>query len=128
MRLLLDTHTFLWWCTDDPRLSLTALDVLGAADTEVYLSSASAWEIAIKTRLKRLELPRPPTEFIPEMISRHSLAVLPVSLTHSLHDFELPSLHSDPFDRLLVAQTVTEDMKLVTNDRAIVQYDVPTLW
>jgi PIN domain nuclease of toxin-antitoxin system len=94
----------------------------------VYLSTVSAWEIAIKTRLKRLELPRPPAEFVPEMISRHSLAVLSISLTHTLHEFELPSLHSDPFDRLLVAQAVKEGMQLVTNDRLVVEYDVPTLW
>ena len=128
MRLLLDTHTFLWWCKDDPRLSLTVLDSLGAANNEVYLSTASAWEIVIKSRLNRLELPSPPSQFVQEMITRHSLAVLPIALKHALHDFVLPSLHSDPFDRLLIGQTITEDMKLVTNDRTILQYEVPTLW
>ena len=128
MRLLLDTHAFLWWCTDDPRLSLAVIDSVADASNEVYLSAVSPWEIAIKARLGRLELPSPPRDFVRHMIVRHALAVLPITLDHSLRDFDLPSLHADPFDRLLVCQALAEDMKLVTNDRAIMQYGGPTLW
>lgn len=128
MRLLLDTHVFLWWCADDPRLSLAVIDAVANEDNEVYLSAVSGWEIAIKSRLGRLPLPEPPAVFVPRMIERHALAVLPVGLKHTLADFDLPKLHSDPFDRLLVAQAKAEDMTLVTADGAVTQYGVKTLW
>lgn len=128
MRLLLDTHAFLWWCADDPRLSLSVIDAVSSEENEVYLSVVSGWEIAIKNRLGRLPLPEKPGSFVPRMIERHSLAVLPVNLRHSLLDAELPGLHSDPFDRLLVAQAVLEDMKLVTDDRVVTSYPIRTLW
>lgn len=128
MKLLLDTHAFLWWCADDPRLSLSVIDAVGSEENEVYLSVVSGWEIAIKNRLGRLPLPEKPGTFVPQMIERHSLAVLPVGLRHSLFDAELPVFHNDPFDRLLVAQAVLEDMTLVTDDRAVTSYPVKSLW
>ncbi len=128
MKLLLDTHAFLWWCSDDARLSLRAIDAVGNADNEVWFSVASAWEIAIKARLGRLPLPEPPDTFVPRMIDHHALGVLPIHLKHTLADFELPAHHHDPFDRLLVTQAAAEGMKLVTNDHLMSQYPVDTLW
>lgn len=128
MRLLLDTHTFLWWCSDDAQLSLAVIDAVGNADNEVWLSVVSAWEIAIKARLGRLPLPEPPSVFVPHMVERHALGVMPIQLKHTLADFELPEHHHDPFDRLLVAQALSEGMTLVTDDRAVSQYPVETLW
>jgi PIN domain nuclease of toxin-antitoxin system len=128
VRLLLDTHTFLWWCADDPRLTLPVIDAVGSQENEVYLSVVSGWEIAIKSRLGRLPLPEQAGKFVRRMIERHALAVLPVNLAHTLLDADLPAIHNDPFDRLLVAQAKLEGMTLVTDDRVVTQYAVETLW
>lgn len=128
MRLLLDTHVVLWWCADDGRLSTTVRTAVGSADNEVYFSVVSGWEIAIKARLGRLPLPEAPDEFVPLMLKRHAFTVLPITLKHVLADYSLPQHHSDPFDRLLAAQAANGDMTLVTNDRALSEYPVKTLW
>jgi len=116
MRLLLDTHAFLWWCANDPRLSTKVTAAVGDGDNEVYFSAVSGWEIAIKSRLGRLDLPEAP------------FGVLPITLRHALSDFQLPAVHPDPFDRLLVSQAQVEGLTLVTNDRAMGKYDVATFW
>lgn len=128
MRLLLDTHAFLWWCADDPRLTETVLQTVATADSEVFVSAVTGWEIAIKTRLGKLPLGEAPDAFITRMLARHAFGVLPISLRHTLRDYSLPTHHSDPFDRLLVAQAQLEALTLVTNDDKISRYDVPTLW
>ncbi|MDT3680961.1 MAG: type II toxin-antitoxin system VapC family toxin [Truepera sp.] len=128
MRLLLDTHAFLWWCANDPRLSTKVTAAVGDGDNEVYFSAVSGWEIAIKSRLGRLDLPEAPTEFVPRMLQLHAFGVLPITLRHALSDFQLPAVHPDPFDRLLVSQAQVEGLTLVTNDRAMGKYDVATFW
>ena len=128
MRLLLDTHAFLWWCADDPRLTETVLQTVADADNEVFVSAVTGWEIAIKTRLGKLPLGEEPNAFMTHMLARHAFGVLPISLRHTLRDFSLPTHHSDPFDRLLVAQAQLEALTLITDDGQIVKYDVPTLW
>lgn len=128
MQLLLDTHTFLWWTADDPQLSSAARAAIANAANDVFISAVSGWEMAIKARLGRLPLPEPPDSFMARMIGRHALSVLPVTMRHALHVFHLPEHHSDPFDRLLVAQANLESMTLITNDAAIRRYSVSTLW
>ncbi|CAA9558904.1 MAG: hypothetical protein AVDCRST_MAG86-441 [uncultured Truepera sp.] len=128
MRLLLDTHAFLWWCADDPRLSRRAVQAVSDGSREVLLSAVSGWEVAIKARLGKLPLNDVPTTFMARMLERHAFGVLPVTMRHALGDYGLPAHHSDPFDRLLVAQAQLEGLTLVTDDAFIRRYEVETLW
>ena len=128
MRVLLDTHVFLWWITDDPRLSSRARRVIADGRNELLFSAASGWEIAIKAQLGRISLPEDPERFIPEQLARNGIESLPISLSHALHVYTLPLLHRDPFDRLLVAQAQLEDLPIVTADPHIPQYAVHILW
>jgi PIN domain nuclease of toxin-antitoxin system len=128
MRLLLDTHAFLWWITNDERLSARCVAALSDRETEVYLSVAAAWEMAIKYPLGRLKLDAPPDVFIPREIKSNGIIVLPVSLPHVLRTAALPPIHRDPFDRLMVAQSQIEQMDLVTVDPLILKYVVNTFW
>ncbi len=130
MNVLLDTHTFLWWLEDNPRLSPRAREVIANEDNTVFLSAASGWEITIKARLGKLRLTG--TEdlerFVVEQMVANAFTALPVHLSHALHVCTLPLLHRDPFDRLLVAQSQLERMPIVTNDRWIQRYPVETIW
>lgn len=127
MRLLLDTHTFLWWCANDAKLSKRAVQTIAEAE-EVFVSAVNGWEISIKVRLGKLPLPDAPLPFMQKMLERHAFSVLPITLSHTLAEFALPTHHNDPFDRLLIAQAQGEDMTLVTDDTIIQRYDVKTLW
>ena len=118
MRLLLDTHAFLWWCEDDPKLGVAEREAIRDGANEVFLSAASVWEMAIKQGLGRLQLPEPPSVAAPCM----GIVPLPVAFAHAEATVSLPSLHRDPFDRLLVAQARTEGMTLVTHDPLIRVY------
>ena len=104
MRALLDTHTFLWWITDSPELSQSARNAIGDSTNELSLSAASGWEIAIKTKLGRLGIAGDPEKLIPEQMALNAIDGLPVQMSHALHVFQLPDLHRDPFDRILIAQ------------------------
>ena len=123
MRLLLDTHAFLWWRIDEARLSPEVRVVVGDADI-VYVSLASAWEIAIKTSIGKLRLANP----IEQELVASDFEPLPVGLRHIEHVASLPLHHRDPFDRMLVAQCQVERLTLVTADRRLQPYDVPFLW
>lgn len=128
MKLLLDTHAFLWWCADDARISRAAAEAIADGANRVYVSAASGWEIAIKARLGKLELPQEPTTFMRAMLARHAFDVLPITLRHALMDHALPAHHNDPFDRLVVAQAMAEDLVLVSDDHQIRRYDARLLW
>ena len=130
MKALLDTHAFLWWITEHPSLSQKATELLGGGASGVYLSAVVAWEIAIKKRLDRLEVPDDLQGFFDHQIKVNDLIVLPVHLTHALRVYDLPDLpgHKDPFDRLLVAQALAEDMALVSSDETLDGYDVERIW
>lgn len=118
MRLLLDTHALLWLMNDDPRLNSRARGLIDSA-SEVYVSSASVWEIAIKARIGKIE--EDPEEVV-ERIEQAGLRELPVSARHAVAAGKLPLLHRDPFDRLLVAQAITEPMRLLTADAQLAAY------
>ena len=126
-RYLLDTHTFLWWLTEDERLSKNALQII-ESDVALFLSAASTWEIAIKHAKGRLELPKNLNTYIHGQIQKKNITSLPIQITHTLKTATLPPHHADPFDRILIAQTQLENMILITNDPLIKKYSVKTMW
>jgi PIN domain nuclease of toxin-antitoxin system len=128
MRLLLDTQVFLWWISDSQELSRVAKDAIADEEAEVLVSVVTVWEMVIKTKLGKLPLPELPGILIPKMLERHHFQVLPVTLQHTLKVYDLPDFHKDPFDRLLMAQAITEDLVFVTSDAAIKKYGLETLW
>ncbi|MBI2912117.1 MAG: type II toxin-antitoxin system VapC family toxin [Chloroflexi bacterium] len=128
MRCLLDTHAFLWWIADDPRLTERVRAILRDAEQEIFFSAASAWEIAIKTRLGHLDFDEDVAEFIPRQLLANGFSPLPVQVRHALRVHSLPLVHRDPFDRLLVAQALLEDLPILTADPIVAQYPVDVLW
>ncbi len=128
MKYLLDTHTFLWWNMDDSQLSPTAKEIISNGDNEIFLSAASAWEIAIKAARGRLVLPEDPTHYVSNRINLHGFQALPVHIHHAVQVYKLPAHHADPFDRLLVAQSQIEAMPLLSVDEEIRKYDVQVVW
>ena len=128
MKLLLDTYVFLWWIDDDPRLSKHAAELIGDGTNEVFFSAASGWELVIKNALGRIEFPSPPQRFIPGQLEQNGVQVLPIHLAHALKVAELPALHKDPFDRMLIAQALVEEVALVTSDDEIRRYPVSLVW
>ena len=128
MRALLDTHTFLWWDLDDPQISPLAGETIASPDSELLVSVASLWEIAIKVSAGKLSLPSRIEHYIPARLADYRFRALPISSEHALRVASLPMIHRDPFDRLLVAQALVEGIPLVTSDPAIIRYDVETIW
>ncbi len=128
MRVLLDTHAFLWWIADSAELSEGAREAISDEDNGPIFSVVSGWEIAIKARLGKLELPDAPEKFLSEQIFRNDLEVLPIYLRHALRVYDLPDHHQDPFDRLLVAQAILEGVPILSADPEIVRYPVQTIW
>lgn len=128
MRLLLDTCTFLWIVGGDAALSARAREAFVDPESEVFLSAASAWEIAVKHRLGKLPLPTPPEVFVPAQRAAHGIEALAVDEEAALHVGKLPDIHRDPFDRMLIAQAIVGGLVLVTPDGPIWQYPARTLW
>jgi PIN domain nuclease of toxin-antitoxin system len=128
MRLLLDTCTFLWIGLGDRSLSRRAREAFTDPTNEVYLSAISAWEIALKHALGKLPLPAQPTLLVPDLRARHQIEPLPLEEPAALAVAQLPGLHRDPFDRMLICQAIMGGLTLVTPDPLIRQYAVPTLW
>jgi PIN domain nuclease of toxin-antitoxin system len=128
MKVLIDTHTFLWWNSEDPLLSARAKEIIANGQNEVFLSAASVWEITIKTAKDRLILPQPPGQYIASRMSLYRFRSLPIQISHAAHVYELPPYHHDPFDRMLIAQCQLESLPLVTKDEDIRKYDLETIW
>ena len=128
MKILLDTCAFLWIITDAPELSESARMLFVDPANEVYLSSVSAWEIAVKHALGRLSLPEPPERFIPSRRKQHGIDTLPLEEEAALHLTRLPPYHQDPFDRMLICEAVVHGMIILTPDELIRQYPVRTTW
>ena len=118
MRLLLDTHIFLWWCADDRRLGDIERQAIRAAANDVFLSAASVWEMAIKQTLGRLQVPEP----VSAVAARVGIERLPITFEHAEATVALPPVHRDPFDRLLVTQARIEGLTLVTHDPQVRSY------
>lgn len=128
MRYLLDTHTFLWWNMDDPQLSTIAKAIIADGNNEIFLSAATAWEIAIKTARGRPTLPEDPTRYVSNRLNLHAFQALPIQIHHAVYVYKLPMHHADPFDRLLIAQSQLESMPLITVDADICKYEVEVIW
>jgi PIN domain nuclease of toxin-antitoxin system len=122
MKLLLDTHIFIWWADAPDKLSSTALSALEDETNDLVLSVASVWEIQIKSQLGKLKLSQPLKELVESQQETNDLKILPVELPHVLALNALPFHHKDPFDRLLVAQSIVEDITLVTADDKLSMY------
>lgn len=122
-RLLLDTNVLIWWLDDSPRLSLQAREAIAAGEMAVFVSAASLWEIEIKRATGRLQAP----EELEAAVSADGFVELPMTFRHTITAGRLPRLHGDPFDRMLVAQAMTEGLILVTADHLLSQYGVPVL-
>ena len=126
MKLLLDTHIFLWLQTDPDRLG-EHLPIVEDVRTELLLSAVSSWEIAIKYQLGKLPLPEAPERYVPNRMRAVGAQALAIEHPHALAVATLPPLHRDPFDRLLVAQATLLGLTIATADPAVAQYPIPTL-
>jgi PIN domain nuclease of toxin-antitoxin system len=127
-RLLLDTHVFLWWLADAPELSTPARRAIADVGNTCYLSLASCWEMAIKSSLGKLRLARPVERFVSEQLAANGFHLLNIELRHTALVETLPFHHRDPFDRLLIAQALTEKLTMVSADSAFTTYGVNLVW
>lgn len=128
MRILLDTHSFVWAFLEPARLNLRARALFDEMREPLYLSAASSWEIAIKSGLEKLALPEPAPSFVPSRMAAAGIRALAVEHVHALRVAELPAHHADPFDRLLIAQAQLERMTILSADPLFALYDVETIW
>jgi PIN domain nuclease of toxin-antitoxin system len=124
MKLLLDTHVWLWWRTTPERLGRRACKLVESGNSELFLSAASAWEIAIKSKRGLVRLPEPVDQLLRNRLVGDRVAELPVTVQHAAHTATLPGLHRDPFDRLLIAQAQCEGLTLLTADDEILKYGI----
>ena len=127
MKLLLDTHIFLWFISGDNRLSDDFRDAIQDPTNDAYLSAVSLWEISVKYHLGRLPLPQPPESYIPLQRQRHSIASLSLDEASVTQLAKLPPIHSDPFDRMLICQALEHRMTIVTVDQVFPSYPVTLL-
>ena len=128
MRYLLDTHALLWWMVDDEQLSASSRTVIGDPDNELFVSSASAWEISTKHRLGKLPEAGEIVRDFGDLLQRAHMTPLAVSIEHALKAGALPAHHRDPFDRMLIAQSAIEEMPIITKDPAFAAYGVELIW
>ena len=128
MRVLLDTHSFIWLVTDDPKLSDLAKSLFLDGRNELFCSAVTSFEIAIKFSLGKLELAEPPREFMETRLRKNALRPLPITLAHTYRLADLPFHHRDPFDRLLVAQALEEDLSLLSIDEVLSDYGIQRIW
>jgi PIN domain nuclease of toxin-antitoxin system len=128
VRLLLDTHTLLWWLDGDRRLSRQGRNVIGDEDNEVWVSAASAWELATKARLGKLAGARDVANDVAGCLARQGFLELPISVLHAQRAGGLRIDHRDPFDRMLIAQAQMEDLPIVTNERLFDGLGITRIW
>lgn len=124
MKLLLDTHVFLWFLTADARLPSTWVSAMRDPANGVFLSVVSVWEASVKFYLGKLSLPEPPQTYLPRQRERHGIASLPLFEASLRHLGQLPTVHRDPFDRMLVCQAMQHELTLVTTDDALRAYPI----
>ena len=126
MRLLLDTNVLLWWLNDAARIRPEVIAVIAEPENEAFVSAASAWEIAIKFAIGKLSVPHP-RDWLPQQMAENRFRPLPIGHDHALAAADLPRLHSDPFDRMLVVQAKLGQLALVTADQGLAAYGVELL-
>ena len=128
MKYLLDTVAWLWSVHADERLDSEARAILEDAKQEVYLSAVTSWELSIKMRLGKLNFPGPPSQVVPSFMAKQGLLSLAVTHLHAVKVYDLPPHHSDPFDRILIAQAMVEEMTVITSDRIFEKYPIDVVW
>lgn len=128
MRLLLDTHAFLWWLEDSPRLGERARALIGDPEMRVAVSAVSAWEIAVKLRKGSLVIERGDLRDLADQIRAQDFEELSITVSHAERAGRLPGHHADPFDRLLIAQAQAEGLTLVSNEELFDRYGVTRAW
>jgi len=128
MKYLLDTVAWLWSVHADERLGDEARAILENGQEEIYLSAASSWELSIKMRLGKLNLPGPLARVVPAFMTKQGLLSIAVSHLHAVKVYDLPSHHSDPFDRLIIAQAVVEEMTVLTSNHVFEKYPIDVIW
>ncbi|MBN2033596.1 MAG: type II toxin-antitoxin system VapC family toxin [Deltaproteobacteria bacterium] len=128
MRALLDTSTFLWFVSDSEELSPNARQCIADLDNPLFLSVASLWEIAIKLSLGRLKLLQPFDQFIAQQLAQNAITMLPIQIQHLSQLIDLPFYHRDPFDRLIIGQSISEDLAVITRDAAFSRYPIQLIW
>ncbi len=128
MKLLLDTHTFLWFIAGDNQLDQYARQLIENPQNQRYLSVASVWEITIKSSLGRLQVPMPPSQLIQDHVWTNAIELLPIVSAHLDSLYGLPYHHKDPFDRLMIAQAIQDEMVLITKDKLFNAYGVKLAW
>ena len=127
MKVLLDTHAFVWWMGASEKLPPSVIALVGNRENQILISAAVAWELAIKVSLGKIK-PAVPISEVPAAVEGQGFAQLEISLDHAVRAGTLPRLHGDPFDRMLIAQALAEDIPIVSNDRAFDKYGVRRLW
>lgn len=127
-RLLLDTHAALFWWAGSSKLSAEASEAIADAEATIFLSTASCWEIATKFRIGKLAFVGDPQVHVPRLVAEHGFEMLPISMDHGLQAGSLPSDHRDPFDRLIAAQALIEQLIVVSRDPEIAGFGCEVLW
>lgn len=128
MKFILDTHALLWFMNNDEALSIKAKKTIENAGNIILLSAASIWEIGIKIKIKKISINSELDSLVANCISRYDFTPLSVNIPHSIKVSELPYIHKDPFDRILIAQSFVENAALITADKEIAKYDCKTIW
>jgi PIN domain nuclease of toxin-antitoxin system len=126
--MLLDSHTVLWATLDDDRLPAGVRDLVADPRRRIVMSVATTWELTMKALAGRLSLPEPPAQYFEGLVDDFGYELLPIHQRHVSALSELPAIHDDPFDRMLVAQALVEDLELVTGDERLRAYPVRTIW
>jgi len=128
VKYLIDTMVWLWSVDSVEKINQECRAILENGREEIYFSAATAWEVSIKAKLGKLRLPGPPAHVIPAFMAKQGLLPLPVTHLHAAKVYDLPLHHNDPFDRLILAQAITEEMSVLTADRDFRKYAVDVLW
>jgi PIN domain nuclease of toxin-antitoxin system len=128
MKYLLDTVVWLWSVGPTEKIGKAGLEILNRGEHEIYLSAASVWEIAIKARSGKFQLPEEPARYVPDRLAKQGIRGLPVMQPHALKVYELALHHNDPFDRLIIAQALVEDLTILTSDRLFGKYPAGVVW
>ena len=125
---LLDTGVWMWALDSFERLRPGAREILSDGREEIFLSAVTTWELSIKLALGKLKFPGPPAQTVPRLMAQQNLKPLSITHSHAAKVFDLPPLHGDPFDRLLIAQALVENLTILTADREFKKYTVPLFW
>jgi PIN domain nuclease of toxin-antitoxin system len=128
MDYILDTHTFLWFITDNDNLTQKAKKIIENSSSKIFLSSAVAWEISIKISIGKIILNTGLENFILKAIQQYRFIPMPITISHAVRVNKLRDIHKDPFDRILIAQSIIEKAPLITSDRMIRKYNIKTVW